>query len=429
MLEVNFPGNWASWNHGIGALFLFLFLFRFLYAYKAVALTSFYQIYYFIGMLLSAAIITSGTYMIEIDQQGDYNGIYWVLIIFFCAGIEMNRLGFKIGLNKVTQSVRIFSWLFFKKIVLFFIIITIVLSIYILFSYKGPILLGIDRVTFWRTVVPNYLNFTVTLVIQSGFFVALYYMWEKRINRNGLIRSAVLITYIFIIIVVLGQKFSAFIILLNAWLALAVGIYPALKIKIKYVFLSLGIFLLISSIVIITYLNTGNEVSFIITRIALQAQLLWSVFNDSNSMNLLSGDWYCYFGCDNFKNGQDYISYHYLPIAMYNFYSEKGVVLSGFMPALSIMTFGVIGSFALHLVISFFLGILQGSFVSAIKNANFLYGFLLFKFYFGIVIMWYVGTNTPTAGVLLVFILIILYHLIFFQKNNLNLTYNNSSKV
>lgn len=80
-------GDWANWNHAIGALALAGYLTIYYRAHRDIILTGFYQIYYSIGMLLSAALVSSGMFMFEIAAFGDQNGIFWVMMTYTVAGL------------------------------------------------------------------------------------------------------------------------------------------------------------------------------------------------------------------------------------------------------------------------------------------------------------------------------------------------------
>lgn len=406
-------GNWASWSHVLGGLLLVWYLRVFLHDHRAVVLTSFYQIYSSLGMLVSAAIISGGAYMIEVSHYGTSNGFFWVVIIYFVAGMEMTRIGYNLGgrihlgmgAPRLSPSVA-------HLLLLLIVGATLIVAAYVFILTGGPLLSGVDRVTFWRTMAPAGTSLVPSLVTQSFFFAAFYFLWQRKSGGGMLLPTAVVICYILTALFVLGQKFSVFIIFLNTWLLLLPGILPDFRFKFKHLVMMAFVAVAVLLYVAATYILDGKDASFVITRAALQAQLLWSVFDEPGALSLLPQHPGCYFGCDLFASGQDYITYRYLPIVRYNHYAEVGTVLSGFMPALSILTLGMVTSISLHLTISFILGFAQRKMVASFANRNLIYGFLLFKAQFSITIMWFTSGSGPLRGLILTLALIAAYRFV-----------------
>jgi len=413
-IERIFGGDWANWNHALGAVALVWYLIFFYKARREVILTGFFHIYYSIGMLLSAALVSGGMYMFEVAEFGDQNGIFWVMMAYFVSGLEVSNLGyrlggffhFKFGVKKLTKGTG-------KLFILFVTITTLIISVYVFIKYSGPILLGIDRVTFWREFVPSYLSFVPTLVTQSFFFVAFYFLWSKRDEYKSWLPLVILVSYVLIGLFVLGQKLSLFMLFITVWFVLLPGVFPNFIIKRSHMIPLFGVVALLTASVLVSYAAQDKEAGFAIARIALQSQLLWSVFDDANAHNFWSGDWSCYFGCGQFANGVNFISYKYLPFGTYKFYSDNGTILSGFMPALSIVTMGIATSLLIHLTISFILGILQRKLLFAISEKNIVYSFLLYKTHIGMTLIWFAAMTTAIPGLVAVLLLIGLYRLSF----------------
>lgn len=412
--ERNYGGDWASWNHVVGAIALIWYLKSCWKARREVVLTGFMQIYYSVGLLLSAAFVSGGMYMFEVAQYGDQNGIFWVVLAFFVAGFEAAGLGYRLGgLVHFGSGVKKLSRGTGKSLILLIIVASLVICAYVFVSYRGPVLLGVDRVTFWREIAPTYLSFVPTLVTQSFFFVAFFFLWSRRSGCKSWAPMVFLVAYILAGLFVLGQKFSLFILFITVWFALLPGIYPNFIFQRVHLFALLGALAFLVTSVLVSYSLQGQEAGFALARIALQAQVLWSVFDDPQAHNLWSGDWNCYFGCGKFANGIDFIMYRYLPFDLYSFYSEGGTILSGFMPALSILTMGLAASMLIHLLVSFVLGMLQRKLVSAISDKNLIYSFLLYKTHIGLTLIWFAAMETAIVGLIAVLLLICLYRLRF----------------
>lgn len=406
--------SWGfSWHYGLAAILVVWYLRMLLRDNSAATLTSFYQLYSSVGMLISAAIVASGAPMIEIGRQGSANGFFWLMLGFFVAGIEATVFGYR-NANLIWLrwgALRLPSSMD-RTVILAFILPSLLLSAYVFILTGGPIFSGVDRVTFWRTVAPPGTAIVPTLITQSFFFAAYLYLWRHSSAGKMLLPALILLAYVFAGMLVLGEKFSLFILFLNVWLIILTGILPEFRFSVAHVLLGGLIAVLLLITIAISYILQDYEAAFIVVRAALQSQLLWSVAEDPMALSFLPQRPECYLGCDWFENGRDYISFRYLPVDMYNFYNEGGNNLSGFMPALPILTLGGIFSLLLHCLICFGLGIIQRKLVVALAGRQPVYGFLLFKLQFGTAMVWFTANTGPLPGLLATLVAIFLYRFI-----------------
>ncbi|MCG8273067.1 DUF6418 domain-containing protein [Aquamicrobium sp. NLF2-7] len=417
VVERAYGGDWANWNHILGFVLLVWYLWMFLRDRSTVLLTSFYQVYYSLGMLVSAAIISGGTHMIEINQYGTQNGFFWIMMIYFVAGLEMTRVGYECGgrvrlgpgvLRPPSGAGRL--------ILLLVVGATLAIAAYVFVRTGGPLLRGVDRVTFWQTMAPSGTSLLPSLVNQSFFFAAFYFLWQRRSGRSMLLPALVVMGYVLTAIFVLGQKFSAFIIFLNTWLLLLPGVLPGFRFGPKYIATVAVAMAAILAYTAASYLLDEKDISFVFTRAALQAQLLWSVFDEPGALGLLPQQLDCYFGCGSFASGIDYITQRYLPAGLYNHYADSGNALTGFMPAISILTFGMIASLLLHVTVTFILGFAQRKMVATFASGKPIYGFLLFKAQFSLTLIWFASSLGPLRGLILTLALIITFRIAFVRN-------------
>lgn len=416
--ERKFDGAWPDINHAFGFLLLLLYVVVFFKSNREVLLTGFYQGVYSVGMLLSAALVSSGMYMFEISEYGNQNGIFWIVLLFFVCGLEINRLGYRVSYSLRMPSLLKKMPVKIDKLIIFGISgISIFLAFYIVAVYRGPMLLGVDRVTFWRSFAPSYLSFFPSLIIQSFFFVAYYFLFMRSQRRSTLVPLAFVVLYFFIGIFVLGQKFSLFILFFAVWLALLPGFFPKFRIEKLHAVVIVFVVVLLSGSVLLNYLSQGRDADFALARIALQSQVLWSVFNDADALVFFSGDWFCYLSCGQYVDGKDFISYRYLPFDTYNFYTDGGTTLSGFMPALPILTMGLFFAVVFHFSISFALGFIQAKLVLACAANNLIYSFLLYKLQVSLALIWFAAITTAIPGFLLTLCLAFLYRVLFSSAN------------
>lgn len=413
-------GEWASWNHALG-LILFLFYLKLNYNERnALFFTSFYFIFYIAGMLASAAIIAGGAFMFEIAEFGTPNGIFWIILIYFLLGFESSAFGYRLGGTfHAGLNVKKLNWRHERFFTYLVTSVALTLSLYVLIAYKGPIILDINRVTFWTNHVPSYLRLLPLFIAQSFFFAAFYFLWNKKEKKNFNLSLLIICAYLLSGYFVLGEKFTFYIFFGVIFLAILPGVYPQIKLKTTHIFKFALVLLLLFALVLFVYLSQGKDAGFVLVRIALQAQLLWSVFSET-VIPLAPNKWYCFFGCGGFFSGADYISFKYLPIDTYLLYVKGGTRLSGFMPALPIITLGVILSLIFHVITFVFLGFIQRKFLVAVSEKNLIYSYLLFEVYFSAALIWLAAAQSSVPRLMLAICIIICYRLAFpaFKSNH-----------
>lgn len=347
--------------------------------------------------------------MIEINKIGEANGSALIMLAIFAYSLGVSKSSFEwtVKINANNQLPKLPLKLV-SSVLLIVITSVLFLGLFIFLIYSGPVLKNVNRVEFWESMKSTGLSFFPTLVIQTFYFVAYYYLhrkYDKRKKRNALLFLG---AYIIITALVLGEKFSAFIIYMSVFLALFPSFVNKFKLHIKYVFLGGGLISLLVIVIAFSYIIQGRDSSFIFIRAALQGQLMWSIFNESFP-KLIDLNMSCFLGCNAFENGKEYISFKYLPVATYIHYKNTGTQLSGFAPALQLLTLGIIPTLFLQTFVSFLLGFLQARMVAYNSQRNFIMGFLLFKLSLTVFLVWYVIMFTAFTGGVLTIIAIVLY--------------------
>ncbi|SPJ34389.1 DUF6418 domain-containing protein [Kushneria phyllosphaerae] len=357
---------------------------------REFTISYFYQIFYFIFLLVSAAIVANGAYMIEIAKEGNANGVFWALAIFFITGLEVSRFAYYCSMRNFERlpSPRVHIAVE-KGILLAIVFLAIAISFYVLVRYSSPYLLKIERNDFWTAVVPSSLGFVPSLIFQT-FFLALSLYWMKD-GGDKKLASVIVLSYLFITVFVLGQKMS-FAITYTMILGFFIAAHkPDFKISWRVMLVSGLAGLSVLGLLIYSYVIIGRDADFILIRVALQSQLNWSVLDGPEfpwfSTVLAS----CYLGCQGFDSGADFMSYYYLPEAVYNHYTNTGTGLSGFFPALSIFSLGFPLALVAYMLTSFVMGILQAYLVNHIRRKNIIFSFLVFKIYFAVILFVYAG--------------------------------------
>lgn len=378
------------------ALFMLAFVFAYLikefHESREHLLSYFYQVFYFVGLLVSALLISNGAYMIEIQKFGNPNGSFWLLVIFFISGYEVSRLAYYKCIKYLAASESPSIDKRIERVVMLTITFAVIaLSLFILVRYSSPVLLKMERSTFWGGVVPASYSFIPTLVLQT-FFLAISLRWVRPSSRKSQVLAACIVfLYIFVTIFVLGHKLSALIIYIMVFLTFIGAHNPGFKIKTRAVIALTTAIVALYLLVVFSYGNIGRDSSFILTRLALQSQLVWSVLDTLYFPLTSSAPWACYWGCSGLESGSDFISSEFLPSKLFYHYKDSGAGLSGFLPALPVFTFGSVVAFILHIAFSIFGGGLQAYLVLQVRKYNVIYGFLIYKIHFAIVLFWYTG--------------------------------------
>src|SRR5690606_12287450 len=166
------------------------------------------------------------------------------------------------------------------------------------------------------------------------------------------------------------KKFSGMVWLI-AYVLIVWGSYGA-KFNKKMVFLGGIVVALLVVLVSSSYMFLGRDpYEFILLRLAMQGQLLWSVLAEEE-IRLVDYEYIdCFFGlCYGASSGLDFLSERYLPVDLYRFYSDNGSVLSGSNPALAILSFGVMPSLLINIIFALVLGFLSAVLVKSIRSKN-----------------------------------------------------------
>lgn len=425
LIAINFPFDYINPRVKYYQIFEFLALFMLLGYFRVLnkfnsgfLYTSFYQIYALVGIAISLVVVGFGKPMIEISQDGNANGAFWVTLLFLILGLESGRIGYILSPKALAEKTKKLSQIFTNRLIYVSTILILVIGFYIFINYSGPLMLGVSRVYFWTNVVPDQFTLYPSLLGQTFFLcVFLYFMRKSKFEKK---KAALFIIFLYIIstIFVAGEKFSTFIIYLTATLVLHAGFFEGQRFSPKIILGACFILISLIFFVIFVYLLGGKEIDFVLYRVALQGQLVWSVFNESYLVLLLGDRSGCYFGCGIYDSGNDYISAKYLPPSLFDTYEVMGNRLTGFMPSIPILIFGIPLALILHICVSFLFGLLQRFLVSVISQHDVVSSLLVFKIYFGLLVFWYASRVEPIPGVVVTLIIFIFWFLIFPKRSS-----------
>lgn len=377
--------------------------------------TSFYQVYSLIGVAVSLLFIGLGTPMLEIAQEGSANGGIWITLIFSTLGLEFGRVGFN-GLHlESALKTRQFNRDALRTVAYIASAFVLAVGVFILLTYGSPIFLGITRVSFWNGLVSETLVLYPSLLGQTFFLGAFFYLDRRQRKAKDHIAFSIVILYVLATIFIAGEKFSTFIFYMTVWLALCAGLYGRLKIDGVAILVAGLTVVIIFAMLALSYSISDKGVVFILYRVAMQGQLLWSVLSEQFQVVMYGVDGACFFGCDLHETGVDFISAKYLPPGIWDSYVETGSGLTGFMPALPILVIGLPLTLIVHLFISLALGGLQRVLVVKIKCRDLVMSLLLFKIYFGLLVFWYASKISVLPGVFVTVIMLVMWLAVFMR--------------
>lgn len=357
-------------------------------------LSSFYQVFYYFGMLVSAALISSEAYMYEIGQYGTANGAFWLTIVFAVIGLESAYIGYKSQRKAIyTNFPKKLNKLFIKSLIYG----TLVASFLILLTYGSPLNQDVTRVNYWGLVAPSYLSPIRILIFTSFLLAVVNYYQRRQVRGNTVLAKAIIMLYIVVAIFLLGEKFTAAIFFIFAWLIVKSSISS--KIEFSNTFLKVFAILLVAlTYVAFIYEGKGVGYDFIVTRVSLQGQVLWSALNEDLETIAFGANLIFNQG---FFDVRDTVERRYLPTATYVLNQDTGTSLSGFFPAIPILLLGLPLAVVAHAIFSIYLGRVQAQLMQSVRSGDHVAAFLKFTIYFFLIAMWYVG-NINTFKIVLV---------------------------
>ena len=358
---------------------------------RAFLYSSYILFFYFGFLLVSAASAEAGAYMLEAGKYGAINGAALVVATFFIVCLETGRITYawveKLSKNldypKFPKSLEI-------SVVFIILVLALVFCGFVFFRYSGSMLLGVERADYLSMVVPAWVVVVKSLLLQGFFICVTAYLMLGASMAKKLIGFG-LLGIILSLIVIFGEKFSALnLCVMFLFIALA-GAAPDFKFSRRILFLCASMFVCALSLVVYNYISLGRDASFVFTRIVLQAQVIWTVMEAPLNTIFQGAGSDCFFGCEGFKTGAQYLDYLVLPEVVYEYYQRSGTSLSGYFPAVLIHEYGIFLALIAAVVGSFFLAAVQAFVVMAIRKGSLLFSFMLFKIYYMILAFVYFG--------------------------------------
>lgn len=371
-------------------------------------LSSFYQFFYFFGMMISSMLVSSGFYMYEIQRYGVANGVFWLVLAFAVMSYEFSYLGYRLNARTVLVGGGNRPSLqnsFFITSVVYFVIFA---SAFILLRYGSPWSYELTRVQYWGEVAPGYLSFIRILLITSFLLVAANYLQVRGEGRKGYFQLLQIFLYIFFAVYLLGEKFSVLVMFAFMWLIAMVAHHD--RGYVSHQFRRMVIFLMVALIGVgLVYEAMGLGYGFIMDRVALQAQVLWSVMEEGFLDIIFGVNPGCSFDCFFALDGRDFATQRYLPALTYELSIESGTTLSGLMPSIAILLHGLPTAIILHFIFSFVIGIYQRKTVLNISVSKYMVAYLSFVVYFFLLAVWYVGNFQLLIPAVLVSLILLVF--------------------
>ena len=360
--------------------------------------SAFYTVFYVAGMLVSATVINSGAYMFEVGEFGTANGTLWIALLLGTLAIHFQFIGFaraieSAGLirDRLSDS---------KSLSFLFVWLTLLVSAAIIVMYGTPGAAGVNRILYWGNIAPAFLS-PVRIAITLSIFVAAFWAFKR---RSILAVIMVALIYVYLAVVFLGEKFSIFV-QFAFFVGIVVGALASARQIVRFYKLAIVSGVIMFAGVALHYELQGLGLNFVFDRLAVQAQVLWSVMNEGGDTLIhgFLGD--CAPNCEKVLDPRDLVAERYIPSVLYEQRKELGTTLSGYNPAVLILYFGLFFAVLAQAAIGLILGILQAKVVRATASGTMFYGFLLAVGYYFATMMWFVANQSlavPLAGVLVI---------------------------
>jgi hypothetical protein len=365
-------------------------------------MSSLYQVYYFVSVMVGTTSVALGARMTEIKQAGFANGAFWMLLICVIVTLEAIRFGYQFAqkLNGPTEKKPAGSLQIFVALALLGGVTAV--SLAILYVYGSPLTSGVNRILFWSVIAPPFLS-PIRILIFLTFFLACCLALTSKQRSLVLAGRVFFLIYVALGVVLLGEKASLFIIYLSAFLFVLAAASEKIAIsKIGFVIGSVAVAVIIYAAY--TYETSGLGAEFVFARFALQAQIPWSVLLEPQEV-IFDGLGILDRALD-FTLLREEISGRYLPASVLAAHSQSGTSLTGFMPSWQILFFGASGAIFLLIGMSMFLGYVQFHIVEHIRQGKLIMAFVLFSAHFQMLSIWYVGNFN--VAIILAFFLIVM---------------------
>lgn len=268
---------------------------------------------------------------------------------------------------------------FLIRFLLFLGWVLIVYMAYVVFRYGSPLILGVDRFTYWKYFSPTGYRYISSLVPIFGF--VLFYAREIGLLRNF---YAFLWLFFCVILVVLsGEKFSGLLIL--AFFSLLPFFCVGLRrLSVSLKLFGFMVFLFLVGLVFLNYyLVYGYRFLEVFeSRIVLQGQMLFAL--DAVSLNfprnetILDG----FFGKEKEEAGIRFLMFQIAPWELVQRHLEGGATFTTPFPANLTYFFGLYFSPLILIFFSFLVGGLGAVLFIALRKQAFLLGLVTLKVFF-----------------------------------------------
>ncbi|MGE8167410.1 DUF6418 domain-containing protein [Pseudomonas putida] len=350
-----------------------------------VVVGNFLFVFMFLFSAIAVVVVEYGVYLPEIDVTTFFQGAAArniLLMIFFAAVMQVISLGiFQISTGRVAK-VKGLDGLLLKVmppmcflLLLFYVVVIII--------YGSPLLMGVDRFYFWRSIAPPWFRYVHTLMPQLAFIVSFAFSVGHLRKRAALLWGGVAV----LAVIAGGEKFSGlFLMLVFAALPVFILRVRAGKGALKVIF-GFSVFMcLLMGVVAISYISIYGDAFYdkILTRIALQGQMLWAL-DQRATLEGLSADvvWRSLFGlgAEDTNAGMPYLMYLVAPAATVDAYLAGGATFTAPFPANIQVFFGYNLAPVVVAVIACVVGALSGLLMASIKSRSLIFSLLLIKFY------------------------------------------------
>jgi hypothetical protein len=259
----------------------------------------------------------------------------------------------------------------------------LLLYVMILLVYGSPLLMGVDRFYFWKSIAPSWFRYVHSLMPQLAFIISFAYCLGNVTRTVAVLWGVIAV----LSVIAGGEKFSGlFLMLVFAALPIFALRAKASGNSVKILFGFSVFIILMMGVVSLSYIGIYGDAFYdrIVVRLSLQGQMLWAL-DQHASLSALSYDVVLrsLFGLGGTVNdsGMPYLMYLVAPTELVDSYLAGGATFTAPFPANIQLFFGYYFAPLVVAVIACVVGFLSGLMILAIKSRSIVFSVLLIKFY------------------------------------------------
>lgn len=350
-----------------------------------LAIVNFIFIFSFLFSALAVVSVEFGVYLPEIQSFTFFSGAaaknITLMVLFIVVMQSVTRWASNLSPRFISRIKHLDS-LGLKTLPLVAFILVII-YITILIIYGSPLLRGVDRFFFWRSIAPGWFRYVHSLMPQLAFVIAFACCARKLSTAAASIWGIMAV----LAVVAGGEKFSG---LLSMLIFAAIPFFVMSDKRVKHPLRVILIFSILVvallGVVLISYMSIYGDAFYdkLIVRLSLQGQMLWALDQraDFSAQELqvivqaLLG-----IGASDVESGMPYLMYLIAPSKLVDSYLSGGASFTAPFPANIQFFWGYYAAPLSIPLIAAAVGGVAGVLVLAIRARSIIFSLCVMKFY------------------------------------------------